>query len=155
MTLEHQLRVETATSAGGVVFRRGELDVEVILCVRTEEQLWALPKGTPECGESIEQTAVREVREETGLGVRIVGNLGIIEYQFARPAQGVRFEKTVHHFLMAPDGTGATDQHDAEYDRVEWVSPQEALRVMTYYNEREVMRRAIEAIEAMRDGVSP
>jgi 8-oxo-dGTP pyrophosphatase MutT (NUDIX family) len=155
VTLEHQLRVETATSAGGVVFRRGEHGAEVILCGRTREQLWALPKGTPEPGETIEQTAAREVREETGLGVRIVGNLGVIEYQFARPAQGVRFEKTVHHFLMAPDGTGATSQHDAEYDRVEWFASQEALRVMTYHNEREVMRRAIQAIEAMRNGVAP
>jgi len=154
VTLEQQLRLETAVSAGGVVYRRGGDGVEVILCGRVQEQLWALPKGTPKPGESIEQTAAREVREETGLGVRIVGSLGMIEYQFTRPAQGVRFEKTVHHFLMAPDGTGATDQHDAEYDRVEWFPAEEALRVMTYHNEREVVRRALAAIERATNGVA-
>ena len=100
------LRVEQAVSAGGVVFRHGEAGVEFVLCGRVHENLWALPKGTPEAGETIEQTARREVTEETGLGVTIVGDLGSIEYVFARPAQGVRFEKTVHHFLMKPDGSG-------------------------------------------------
>ena len=100
------LRVEQAVSAGGVVYRRGEHGIEIVLCGRMHEGLWALPKGTPERGESIEQTALREVSEETGLGVEIVGDLGTIEYGFARPAQGVRFEKTVHHFLMRPDGSG-------------------------------------------------
>jgi 8-oxo-dGTP pyrophosphatase MutT (NUDIX family) len=152
VTIEHEPRVETAVSAGGVVYRRGGHGIDVVLCGREREQLWALPKGTPEPRESIEQTATREVREETGLGVRIVGSLGLIEYQFVRPAQGVRFEKTVHHFLMAPDGTGETAQHDAEYDRVEWFPAEEALRIMTYPNERAVMRRALDALELKASG---
>jgi 8-oxo-dGTP pyrophosphatase MutT (NUDIX family) len=147
MTLEHDLRVEEAVSAGGVVYRAGEHGPEVILCGRLHDGLWALPKGTPERGETIEQTAEREVREETGLGVTIVRSLGIIEYGFARPAQGVRFEKTVHHFLMRPDGTGATELHDREYDRVEWFAAEEALRIMTHHNERQVLRRALTAID--------
>lgn len=147
MTLEHELRVEPAVSAGGVVYRIGEHGPEVILCGRLHDGLWALPKGTPERGESIEETAQREVREETGLGVTIVAGLGAIEYGFARPAQRVRFEKTVHHFLMRPDGTGATELHDGEYDRVEWFAAEEALRLMTHHNERQVLRRALEAIE--------
>jgi 8-oxo-dGTP pyrophosphatase MutT (NUDIX family) len=147
VTIEQELRVEPAVSAGGVVYRRGEHGPEVILCGRTYESLWALPKGTPEPGESIEQTAEREVREETGLGVCIVRSLGTIEYGFARPAQGVRYEKTVHHFLMRPDGSGATDQHDGEYDRVEWFPAEEAKRVMTHYNERQVLHRALAAID--------
>jgi 8-oxo-dGTP pyrophosphatase MutT (NUDIX family) len=147
VTLEQDLRVEPAVSAGGVVYRRGEHGTEVILCGRLHDGLWALPKGTPERGETIEQTAEREVREETGLGVDIVRSLGAIEYAFTRPAQGVRFEKTVHHFLMEPDGTGATDQHDREYDRVEWFAAEEAMRIMTHHNERQVLRRALQAIE--------
>lgn len=146
------LRVEQAVSAGGVVFRRGEQGVEVVLCGRAHEGLWALPKGTPERGESVEQTARREVSEETGLGVEIVGVLGTIAYEFARPAQGVRFEKTVHHFLMRPNGTGGVDQHDREYDRVEWFAAAEALRLVTHRNEATIVRRALDAIDAGEAG---
>jgi ADP-ribose pyrophosphatase YjhB (NUDIX family) len=147
VTLERELRVEPAVSAGGVVYRRGEHGMEIVLCGRTREGLWALPKGTPEYGEALQDTALREVREETGLGVRIVAELGTIAYEFARPAQGVRFQKTVHHFLMEPDGTGSVDVHDREYDRVEWFAVEEALRIMTHRNEAAVVIRAREAVE--------
>jgi ADP-ribose pyrophosphatase YjhB (NUDIX family) len=147
LSAEPELREERAVSAGGVVLRRGEHGAEIVLCGRARESLWALPKGTPEYGEELRHTAEREVREETGLGVRIVGELGTIEYEFARPAQRVRFLKTVHHFLMEPDGTGSVDVHDREYDRVEWFPIEEALRIMTYRNETAVVRRAAELIE--------
>lgn len=147
MTLERELRTEPAVSAGGVVYRRGEHGMEVVLCGRSREGLWALPKGTPEYGEALRDTALREVREETGLGVRIVDELGTIAYEFARPAQGVRFQKTVHHFLMEPDGTGSVDVHDREYDRVEWFEVEEALRIMTHRNETAVVLRARDIVE--------
>ena len=143
----YELRVEQAVSAGGVVFRHGEGGIEIVLCGRSHEALWALPKGTPERDESLEQTALREVSEETGLGVAIVSDLGTIAYGFARPAQGVRFEKTVYHYLMEPTGSGSMNQHDAEYDRVEWFSIHEALRVMTHRSEAQIVRRALTAIE--------
>jgi ADP-ribose pyrophosphatase YjhB (NUDIX family) len=139
--------VEPAVSAGGVVFRRVDNRVEILLCGRAHEGLWALPKGTPEPGESLRETALREVREETGLGVEIAGDLGTISYQFDRPAQGVRFDKTVHHFLMRPDGSGHLDGHDGEYDRVAWFPLEEAMRTMTHANEAAVVRRAVPAIE--------
>ncbi len=142
------LRVEQATSAGGVVFRRGELGIEIVLCGRNAEGLWALPKGTPERGETLRETAMREVSEETGLGVAIIGDLGTIEYAFARPSQGVRFEKTVYHFLMEPSGIGSVNEHDGEYDRVAWFPAEEALRIMTHRNELQVVRRALDALEA-------
>lgn len=149
------LRVEQAVSAGGVVFRRDEHGVEIVLCGRIHEGLWALPKGTPERSESVEETARREVSEETGLGVEIVAGLGSIEYGFARPAQGVRFEKTVHHFLMRPDGTGSVDKHDREYDRVEWFAAAEALRLMTHRNEATIVRRALEVIDGVEAADRP
>jgi hypothetical protein len=59
----------------------------------------------------------------------------------------VRFEKTVHHYLMQPTGSGSVSDHDGEYDRVAWVPAEEALRVMTHRNEIIVVRRALTAIE--------
>jgi 8-oxo-dGTP pyrophosphatase MutT (NUDIX family) len=146
-TRDFELRVQQAVSAGGVVYRTGERGIEIVLCGRTPEGLWALPKGTPERGESLHETALREVSEETGLGVEIVGDLGTIEYVFARPVQGVRFEKTVYHYLMQPTGIGSVSEHDGEYDRVQWFPAEEALRIMTHRNEAQVVRRALDAIE--------
>ncbi len=144
MTIDPNLRVEQARSAGGVIYRHGRDGVEIVLAGRTHEGLWALPKGTPEYGETIEEAALREVREETGLGVEIVGDLGEIAYTFARP--GVRYEKTVRHFLMRPDGTGSVELHDREYDRIAWFPAAEALRIMTHRSEAGVVRRAMERI---------
>ena len=136
--------IATPVSAGGVVYRKiGEGPMEVVLCGRHRPHQWALPKGTPDEGETIEETALREVREETGLEVRIVGDLGHIEYSFSR--NGVRNNKRVYHYLMEPVG-GKFENHDPEFDVVEWFPEAEALNVITYENEAVVVERARRAI---------
>jgi 8-oxo-dGTP pyrophosphatase MutT (NUDIX family) len=140
-------RVEDAVSAGGVVYRlNGNHGVEIVICGRTSDGVWGLPKGTPDPGETIEQTAVREVSEETGLQVKIVARIGVVEYWFAR--QGVRYHKWVHHFLMQSTG-GDTSQHDLEYDKVEWRPIEDALRTLTFRNEANMVEKARTMIEAM------
>ncbi|HXH22154.1 MAG TPA: NUDIX hydrolase [Dehalococcoidia bacterium] len=140
-----KLRTERVVSAGGVVWRRAGDQVEVLLCGRHADNLWALPKGTPEPGESIEQAALREVREETGVTVEAEQRIGEINYWFARPEQGVRYFKTVHHFLMRPTG-GDPALHDHEFDEVRWVPVREAEKLMTYANEVQVLRQALNLI---------
>lgn len=135
--------VTHAFSAGGVVFRANvgmaAPLVEVVLVGHVRENIWTLPKGTPAHDETREQTALREVREETGLETRIVGEVGAIEYTFTR--RGVRYIKEVFHYLMLATG-GSVDQHDHEYDEARWYPLSEAMRVMAYANEIEMVRRA-------------
>jgi 8-oxo-dGTP pyrophosphatase MutT (NUDIX family) len=153
-----------AFSAGGVVFRlipgdsnekkgAGEqgrnthysnMSVEVALVGRSYSGMWALPKGTPKAGETLEQVAVREVQEETGLKVRLIAYIGNISYSFIR--DNIRFQKQVRHFLFEAIG-GDTSLHDAEYDRVEWFSIPEALRRLTYQNEVNILSQAEDILD--------
>jgi 8-oxo-dGTP pyrophosphatase MutT (NUDIX family) len=138
------LRNARATSAGGVIHRSREGLTEVVLVHRRRPVLWCLPKGTPDSGETLEETALREAREETGLAVEIDESLGSIEYFFVR--RQVRFHKTVHYFLMRPIG-GSTADHDAEFDEVRWAQLEEAREVLTYPTERLVLERAAEIFD--------
>jgi len=130
-------------SAGGNVVRPGEQGPELVLGRRRRERTWTLPKGTPHGGETIEQTALREVTEETGLGVEIVEPIGAIEYWFV--LDGTRIHKTVHYFLMQPTGGDLAD-HDREFDEVRWVELGAADAILSFPTERGIVARASEAI---------
>ncbi len=155
-------RIENVVSAGGVVHREVNGRVEAALCGRaiavagdkgveatagssSQWYSWSLAKGTPEPGETLEQTALREVREETGLEVEINAPLGTIDYWFTRRDPSIRYHKTVHYYLMAPVG-GGIDLHDPEFDVVQWFPCEEALNALTHANEAEVLRRALEVL---------
>jgi 8-oxo-dGTP pyrophosphatase MutT (NUDIX family) len=137
------LRNARATSAGGVVHRTNDGRTEVVLVHRRHPRLWALPKGTPDAGETIEETALRETREETGLEVLVEARLPSISYVFVRGR--TRFHKTVHFFLMRPVG-GDVSQHDHEFDEVRWFQLEEALEMMTHATERSVVQQAAQLI---------
>lgn len=132
-------------SAGGVVVRQVGERTEVVLVGRQMPTTWGLPKGTPTSGESIEETALREVAEETGLRARLVAPIGAIQYYFV--ARNTRFHKTVHFYLMTADG-GDTAGHDHEYDLVEWFALDEAITRLSYRNEAEIVRRARDILRA-------
>ena len=142
-----RLRNARATSAGGVVVRTTGTRREVLLGRRSLERervIWSLPKGTPQDDESLDQTAVREVSEETGLQVRIVAPLGEIHYWFVR--KGVRFSKTVHYYLMEPTG-GDLSAHDHEFDAVEWVDFDAMPKMELFATERGLIERVQEQID--------
>ncbi len=154
-----------AVSCGGVVFRRdAQGRIEVLLVGRQRPVVWTLPKGTPHPGETPEQTAIREVAEETGVRGRVIAPLCSITYTFTTPSRPSRrrsqrppssrvVHKTVHHYLIAPLG-GDPRFHDAEYDVVEWVPAERALERLTYENEREVVRRALQVLGACEPAAS-
>jgi len=144
-----KLRNARATSAGGIVVRRTDQGIEVVLGGRRRERdgiAWTLPKGTPDGGETREETALREVREETGLDVRIVQFVGDIEYFFVQG--GTRYHKTVHYFLMEATG-GDLANHDHEFEEVRWVSLDEAEALMTYPTERQILADATPFISSL------
>lgn len=116
----------------------------MLLVHRRAPRLWALPKGTPDSGETVEETALRETREETGIHPEIETRLKSIRYFFVRGT--TRFHKTVHFFLMRPVG-GAIEEHDAEFDEVRWTDLDEALAILTHATERTVVEEASALLE--------
>ena len=139
-----RLRAVTATSAGGIVIRHDSGRAWIVVGSRRRERdgrTWTLPKGTPKPGESREETALREVAEETGLEVRITAPFDSIEYRFVQGGQ--RIHKTVHYFLMAPVG-GDLAGHDHEFEQVRWITFAEASSLLTFETERALVARAAE-----------
>jgi 8-oxo-dGTP pyrophosphatase MutT (NUDIX family) len=137
-----RLRDATATSAGGIVVRYEANEPWLVVGSRRRERdsrTWTLPKGTPDAGETLEETALREVREETGLEVRITGPLDSIEYTFSQ--SGKRIHKTVHYFLMEPVG-GDLASHDHEFDEVRWIRFDDAPATLTFDTERALVGQA-------------
>jgi 8-oxo-dGTP pyrophosphatase MutT (NUDIX family) len=135
--------VATATefSAGGVVVRDGE--VVVIVPTRRAadgSKVVALPKGHPEDGESPEQAALREVREEAGVDCEVVDRLGEVRYHYQRG--GRRIAKRVAFFLL-DYRSGDLEDHDHEVEVARWVPLDDALEQLTFDGEREMVRRAL------------
>jgi 8-oxo-dGTP pyrophosphatase MutT (NUDIX family) len=134
-------------SAGGVVFRRVGESVEVALgeqCDRlTEEHNTRLPKGKLAPGETPEQAALREVREETGLSARLTAPLGSVAYTYREG--DARVEKRVHFFLMEL-AEGDPQEPDGELERVYWCPIARAAERLSFETEREVVERAHERL---------
>ena len=132
-------------SSGGVVYRWADGRLEVVLCGRDEPVRWSLPKGTPDPGETLEETALREVQEETGLEPVIEDRIRSIDYWFSDKDNEVRYHKTVHFYLMRSVG-GDTSLHDPEFDVVQWFNYEEGVDRLAYPNEADVLREAFNLI---------
>jgi 8-oxo-dGTP diphosphatase len=134
------------TSAGGVVLREraGGKGLEVLLIAIKDGRVWSLPKGQVEPGERYPQTAVREVREETGIEAKVLAPLGSIRYHFTVKDDGIQttVTKEVHHFLMGYVG-GLPRPQKEEVDGVDWFPVPEALKRLSHQNERDALLRAL------------
>lgn len=133
-------------SSGGVIYRReGEVLQVALIARRTRKQdcVWCLPKGGVEEGESLEEAATREVREETGLHGKLLHKLGEIHYEYFSPVDRTRRDKTVHFFLFEYL-SGSMEDHDEEAEEVCWFPIDEALRKITFVNERNLIQQAQE-----------
>jgi 8-oxo-dGTP pyrophosphatase MutT (NUDIX family) len=132
------------TSAGGVIVRRSEAQPAVLL-IRDPYGNWGLPKGHVEPDETPEQTAAREVAEETGLTeLAVVGALPTIDWYFRDHGQLVH--KFCHFFLMEWLAGEARPQVEEGIRECVWLAVEDAIRQISYANARDVLRAAAERI---------
>ncbi|HEY2449317.1 MAG TPA: NUDIX hydrolase [Mycobacterium sp.] len=148
-----RLRTVHETSAGGLVIdgidRPREEQVAALIgrVDRRGRMLWSLPKGHIELGETAEQTAIREVAEETGIHGSVLAALGRIDYWFV--TDGRRVHKTVHHYLMRCSGGELSDE-DVEVAEVAWVPIPELPSRLAYADERKLAEVADELIDKLQ-----
>lgn len=146
------MKTERQISAGGVIFRLRDGVTEAALISVKGGKVWGLPKGTAEKGENLARTAHREVREETGLEGRIIDRLGHIEYfyTFKDDDGGTkRYFKIVYFFLMEYI-SGKVEDHDSEVDECRWVPIDEAVSLMRYKDEKEILEKARRMINELK-----
>ena len=133
------------TSSGGVVYRWENGTALFLLLGSNKRGVRCLPKGLIEEDEDEVTTAMREVREETGVSrVKLRGKVGQIKYQFGYRAK--IFDKTVHFFLFETDQTDA--KVGTEHDFMEWKPYDQAIQSLSYPNEKEMLTKAWGMIQA-------
>ncbi len=126
-------------SSGGVIINNN-----LILLLKKYNGDYVLPKGRIERGESIEEAALREVKEESGITGEIKKYLGKIEYSFINKMKNVKVDKTVHFFLMSTKDTHTIPQSMEGFKTAKFYDRNEAIRLMKYSQERSIIRKAIE-----------
>jgi len=142
------MRTVREISSGGVVYRRYKGRTEVAL-IRTRDK-WRLPKGRVEEGEGLQETALREVREESGLEGRVVAKLGDITYWYTnktKEGETIRIFKRVYFYLIRRL-KGDVRQHDEEVAEARWFPLEEAVNKLSYLSERKTMRKAMSLLSA-------
>lgn len=133
-------------SAGGVVFSRNNGDLKVML-IEDRYGRWSLPKGKQEQGETIEQTALREIREETGIIGKAISPIETIYYTYNHPEYGL-VHKEVHYFLVEKV-QGEVKVQIEEIRNVHWLDPLKAWKIqssMGYENNHSVLKKGLEML---------
>jgi 8-oxo-dGTP pyrophosphatase MutT (NUDIX family) len=137
----HLTRVEETSSGGFVLAADGSSRVALIGRLTRNGRIdWCVPKGHPEGDENLEQAAIREIAEETGLEAEIIVNLGDIHYEFS--AGNKLISKTVHHFLMRQTGGDLTVENDPQREAVDvqWFEVENLDSTLAHENERRMGR---------------
>jgi 8-oxo-dGTP pyrophosphatase MutT (NUDIX family) len=136
MSTEHEV------SYGGVVVRGDDV---MVIVPRGRRRVLGLPKGGPNPGETPEETAAREVREETGVTATVRERLGQVDYTYRRGGRAI--DKTVHFYLCEYED-GDTADHDHEVEDARWMPLVDARRRLTYPGERAMIARALSILAA-------
>lgn len=145
-----KLPTQEQVSAGGVAYRAAAVGVDVALISVGPEKRWQLPKGLVDPGETPEVTAVREVREEAGITTRLIQKIQTIEYWYVSSNGGkkIRYHKLVHFFLLQYL-SGQVEEHDWEVNEARWVPLDQAIKMLAFNSEREVLQKAEDLLQQM------
>ena len=139
-----------ATSCGGVVIFRGKILV-LYKNYKNKYEGWVLPKGTVEEGEEYKETALREVREETGVNASIIKYVGKSQYSFSVPGDTV--EKDVHWYLMIGNSYFSKPQKEEYFEDSGFYKYHEAYHLLKFANERQILEKAYnEYLELKKNG---
>jgi 8-oxo-dGTP pyrophosphatase MutT (NUDIX family) len=138
-------------SAGGAVFRESGGKLQVVIILTAAERRWQIPKGIIDPGETPEQAAVREVREESGVEAEIVDTITTTDYWFSFRLEGVmrRIHKFVDFYLMRYTG-GDTADHDDEVIEARWVDVDKAVAMLEFDQERNVVSAGAEKLKKVQ-----
>ena len=131
--MEHEI-----LAAGGLVIDIETAIPRVLLVHRPRYDDWSFPKGKQDPGETVEQAAVREVEEETGLTCRIVRKLAVFRYDYRTRNKAQLRPKVVHYFLMERV-SGDVHVPGEEVDQAVWFGIDEASHKLTYEQDRELL----------------
>ncbi len=126
-------------SAGGIVFFNNS-----ILMLKKYSGDWVLPKGRIEKGESLEETALREVFEETGARAEIIRYLGKISYSYRQLSKNQRQKKTVHWYLMVSQNMNCQPLRKEGFIEASYVHVDKAIELIAFDSEREMVKKAID-----------
>ncbi len=149
-TEKAELTTLDQVSAGGVAFRWRDSEPELVIVSVKPKMRWQLPKGIVDPGETLQITAVREVREEAGVETDLIALIETIEYWYRAVKYGkpVRYHKFVHFYLLQYR-RGDVSDHDHEIEEARWVRFEEAIEMLTFKTERGVVEKARAMILAM------
>ncbi|MDO4519402.1 MAG: NUDIX domain-containing protein [Eubacteriales bacterium] len=136
-----------ATSCGGVVIFRGKI-LTLFKSYKNRYEGWVLPKGTVEKGETFEETALREVREEAGVNATIVKYIGKSQYNFTVPDDIVT--KEVHWFLMAADNYHSKPQREEYFVDSGYYKYHEIYHLLRFSNEKQIVEKAYAEYQELR-----
>ena len=135
------MSVKRIFSAGGIILRpvqhaQGKQAWEVLVTQHSKHKGWDFPKGHREIYESEEQTALREVEEETGIKAEIIEKVGKTEYFYYE--EGSKVLKTVEYFLMKYV-SGETKPQDLEVLEVKWFDPAQAMELLSFKKDKDML----------------
>ena len=133
-------------SAGGVVFNKTSNGIDILLCQHSQHHGWGFPKGLigdKKEKETKEETALREVEEETGARGEILEELEPVTYWYV--FEGEKVKKTVYYYLMKFIG-GDITKHDFEMENVEWVKKDKVIERLTFNADKKVYEKALPII---------